>query len=212
VNPSDAATGRADRNADHRLLDEIQSFVAGWPHPTMQHFAEGVADWGSDRIEVAPQMLPVAEIVVECLAHTNADTHELLSAFIDTAASRKWEQSYTKADAVSSKMLAGYGYAEVISKLGPFVSDRTRAGIGVWGSAITYPPHRHAAEELYLVLGGGAEFLLGEEGSDEIAWRGPGEMVHVTPHLRHGFRTQDQPLALFYVWRDGDLREKSTFS
>ena len=121
----------------------------------------------------------------------------------------KWEQSYTKADAVVGvAMLAGYGFVEVIGKHGPFRSDRVRSGIGVWGPGITYPAHCHRAEEVYVPLAGSACF--------EVDGRAPqvgraGDAVDVPSMRVHGFRTTDEPLVVLYIWQAGDLREKSTF-
>ena len=109
-------------------------------------------------------------------------------------------------------MLAGYGFAEVVGKHGPFVSERVRAGIGVWGPNIDYPAHRHEAEEIYVIAGGSAEFRLGDEGEEETVVKRAGDAVYVRSMLTHGFRTLSEPLAVFYVWQAGDLREKSSFS
>ncbi len=193
--------------ADRRLLDAIQRFVAGHPDPTVQRFRDGIADWGDERIEVPPRHLGASDTLAGCVGLTAPDTHDLVAAFAAERATRKWEQSYTKSDnVVGDDMLLGYGFAEVIGKHGPFVSDRVRAGIGVWGPHIDYPPHRHAAEEVYVVVAGSAEFDLGEP-----VVRHAGEAVYVPPMLTHGFRTKGQPLAVFYIWQAGDLREKSTF-
>ncbi|MDH3667385.1 MAG: dimethylsulfonioproprionate lyase family protein [Paracoccaceae bacterium] len=194
--------------ADRRLLDAIQSFVADHPDPTIQHFHGSIADWGDRWVETPPRHLQAADTLTDCLALTAPETHDLTAAFDAEKSTRNWEQSYTSADnVVGDDMLAGYGFAEVIGKHGPFVSERVRAGIGVWGPHIDYPPHRHAAEEVYVVVAGSAEFELGEP-----VMRRAGEVVYVPSMLTHGFRTSDQPLAVFYIWQAGDLREKSSFN
>jgi mannose-6-phosphate isomerase-like protein (cupin superfamily) len=198
-----------DRLADRRLLYAILSFVAGHPAPEVRLFRDDLAHWGDEWVGVAPQGLPASETLLQTLDLAAPDTRGLLAAFARDRTSRKWEQSYTKADAVvGDDMLSGYGFAEVIGKLGPFVSTRVRAGIGVWGPGIDYPPHRHQPEEVYLVLGGSADFYL--EGRAPRLCRA-GAAIHVTPMLTHGFRTLSEPLAVFYIWRAGDLRERSNF-
>jgi mannose-6-phosphate isomerase-like protein (cupin superfamily) len=198
-----------DRQADQRLLDAILGFVAASEAPEIRLFRDDVAQWGEDWTEVAPQALPASETLLRTLDLAAPGTRGLLGAFARERASRKWEQSYTRADGVvGDDMLAGYGFAEVIGKLGPFVSTRVRAGIGVWGPGIDYPAHRHQPEEVYLVLGGSAEFHI--DGQAPRLCRA-GEAVYVTPMLTHGFRTLNEPLAVFYIWRAGDLREKSSF-
>lgn len=197
----------AQHDADRDLLGAILGFVAGHPDPAVGRFKVAVADWGSDWTPVPPRQLPAAGFLEP--GNAAPETRPLLEAFIRHRDSRFWEQSYTKADAVvGDNMLAGYGFAEVIGKRGPFLSDRVRAGLGVWGPWIDYPAHRHAAEEVYLPLAGGAEFRLGDA---PPAIYGPGTAVHVPSLLTHGFRTLEAPFAVFYIWQAGDLREKSTF-
>ena len=201
---------RADRNADQRLLQATLEFVAGHADPALRRFRAAVAAWGVDWVAVPPAHLPAADLLPAALANTVAETHDLTALFAAERESRKWEQSYTRADGVVGEdMLSGYGFAEVIGKRGPFLSEKVRCGIGIWGPDILYPPHRHRAEEVYLLLAGRAAFTL-EDAPPEI--RGPGEAVHVPSLQTHGFRSLDEPMVVFYVWQAGDLREKSSFT
>ena len=36
-------------------------------------------------------------------------------------------------------------------------------------------------------------------------------MIHVASQLVHGITMDAEPLVVLYLWRGGDLREKSTF-
>ena len=38
-----------------------------------------------------------------------------------------------------------------------------------------------------------------------------GEAVYVESNTQHGFRTEDDPLVVFYAWQAGDMRELSRF-
>lgn len=197
------------QEADQRLLSGILKFVAEHPHPDVGRFKPAMADWGSDWRSVPARHLPAADWLNNTLEHSSEHTRPLTALFEAEKATRKWEQSYTKADGVvGADMLQGYGFAEVIGKLGPFVSSKVRSGIGVWGPGIDYPAHQHAAEEVYVVLGGRADFML-DGGPYES--RSAGDVVHVRSMRRHGFRTTNMPLAVFYIWQAGDLREKSSF-
>lgn len=201
-----------DKEADRRLLDAILGFVARHPHPSVRRFRDGVARWGRDWRGVEPRHLPAADTLAAALSHTTPETHSLAALFEREKASRHWEQSYTKADGVVGEdMLSGYGFAEIIGKQGPFVSTGVRSGIGVWGPRISYPPHRHRAEEVYVLLAGSADFQLGAGEEARIERRNAGDAVHVPSLLTHGFRTAEDPLVVFYIWQTGDLREKSTF-
>ena len=122
----------------------------------------------------------------------------------------RWEQSYTREQQlVPEAMLDGYCFAEVIGKRGPFVSERIRAGIGLWGPAIDYPPHRHQAEEVYVVLAGSADFLLDD---NPPLRESAGAVIPVTPNRLHGFCTREELLVVFYLWQAGDLRQTSSFA
>lgn len=198
--------------ADRRLLDAIQSFVVDHADPAIQRFKDGVAHWGEEWIAVPPRHLPVADVLASTLALAVEATRDLMILFEREKTTRQWEQSYNKADgAVGEDMLAGYGFAEVIGRHGPFVSTRVRAGIGVWGPGIHYPPHRHEAEEVYLLLAGQAEFRMGAVEDAKSAVRRAGEVVYVPSMQTHGFLTKAEPLVVFYIWQAGDLREKSSF-
>lgn len=202
-----------DRQADQRLLDAILAYVASHESGAVQHFKDGIANWGDQWSPVPPAYLPAADTLVETLVSTTPQTHDLAVLFDREKSTRRWEQSYTRSDGVVGEdMLSGYGFAEVIGKRGPFASTRVRAGIGVWGPGIDYPAHRHAAEEVYVLLGGSAEFHLGEGDETAVEMRHAGDAVFVPSMLTHGFRTRQEPLAVFYIWQAGDLREKSTFA
>ncbi len=202
-----------DREADQRLLDAVLSFVAGHPHPALQRFKPALADWGEAWTAVAPSYLPAVETLQAALPLASSETRTLAALVARETGSRRWEQSYRKTDGlVGDDMLSGYGFVEVIGTLGPFVSNRVRAGVGVWGPSIAYPPHRHQAEEVYVPLAGSAEFRLGEGDNLSMTTCGVGDAVYVPSLLRHGFRTKEQPLVVFYIWQAGDLRETSSFS
>lgn len=93
-----------------------------------------------------------------------------------------------------------------VQKFRDGIANRNWEWVGV------YPPHRHKAEEVYSILAGGMEFLLGDSGNALRATHTAGESIYVPSMLTHGFRTRDRPLAVFYIWQNGDLREKSTFA
>ncbi len=64
-----------------------------------------------------------------------------------------------------------------------------------------YPRHWHAAEELYLILGGTA--LWTRDGVTEVP-APPGTLIRHAPFERHATRTRAEPLLALWVWM-GDL-------
>ena len=166
-------------------------------------------DWGDSWQAVTPAYLPAADLLDDLVSSTSAEAKALVSLFHHHKSRLCWEQSYRKEeDLVPEAMLDGYGFAEIIGQRGPFVSERIRAGIGIWGPDIEYPRHQHKAEEVYVVLAGGAEFTIGAK---PPGWCGKGEVVHVESNTAHGFRTLEQSLIVYYLWQDGDLRQQSRF-
>ncbi len=191
------------------LLNALIEFTLGQDHRAMQPFKEEMRNWGTDWIDVPSAHLPAREWLTRMAPCASPGSGKMLRLFEQYRDALCWEQSYTKEDGVvGEEMLRAYGFAEIVGKQGPFLSDRVRSGIGVWGPRITYPIHRHQAEEIYIVLAGSAVFTVGDGSHREC---GQDEVVHVPSMTPHGFRTREDPLAVYYIWRNGDLREISTF-
>ena len=195
--------------SDQRLLEAILDFVLTHPNPDVQRFAHAAANWGDTWRGVASVHLRASDTLEQAAALAGPGTAEYLQTFVRARKSLRWEQCYTSADGVvGNDMLSNYGYAEIIGKQGPFVSRGIRAGIAAYGPRLNYPPHRHQAEEIYAILAGSAVFSLGD---DEPAIRRPGDVLYHAPHVAHGLRTTGEPLAIAYLWQNGDLREKPSF-
>jgi len=194
---------------DLELLDAVRDFTLTHPHLAVQKFRDSMRNWGDNWITVEPSYLPAADFLSETFANTDQQTRGLVETFERHKNRLRWEQSYRKEDdVVPEAMLEGYAFAETIGMQGPFVSERIRAGIGIWGPEIVYPRHQHQAEEIYIVLAGSAEFKIGEA---EESRRSTGDVVYVESNTPHGFRTTDQSLVVYYLWQAGDLRQISNF-
>lgn len=197
------------RLSDLELLEAVRDFALQHPHPDVSRFHDAVKNWGDDWRAVDSCYLPAADFLDTALPDTRPETRGLVDLFARHRYDLRWEQSYRREDAlVPDEMLDGYGFAEIIGKRGPFVSERIRAGIGVWGPGIRYPRHRHQVEEIYIPLAGAAEFDVGD---GAVTTRGSGEVVHVAADTPHGFRTTDCILVVYYLWQAGDLRQTSKF-
>lgn len=197
------------KEVQQTLLDALVDFTLGQDHREMQPFKEDIQNWGKDWVDVPSAHLPAKEWLTRMVAYTSPDAERMVQLFVQHRDDVCWEQSYTREDGVvGEEMLRAYGFTEIVGKHGPFLSERVRSGIGVWGPRITYPIHRHQAEEVYIVLAGSAVFTIGDC-PDRVC--GQDEVVHVKSMQPHGFRTQEDPLVIYYIWRNGDLREISTF-
>lgn len=192
-----------------QLRDAIIEFALTHPHPVLDRFKDALRDWGDEYRPVTPAHLPAADHLPAWLERAEPSARDLLGLFTQHDASLLWEQSYRRQDAVvGDAMLADYGFVEILGQRGPFVSDRIRAGIGVYGPNIVYPKHRHHPEEIYILLAGSADFLIDERNGNP---RHAGDLVHMPSNTWHGFATGDEPLIIYYLWQGGNLREISTF-
>jgi len=195
--------------ADLELLDAVRDFALDHPHPAVGKFKPSMRVWGDTWQAATPAHLSAADFLGATSVSDDPRTEALLDVFKRHRNRLHWEQSYKKEeDLVPDAMLAGYGFAEIIGQQGPFVSERIRAGIGIWGPNIVYPVHKHQAEEVYIVLTGSAEFTVGA--AEEIR-HNAGDVVFVESGTPHGFRTTGQGLVVYYLWQAGDLRQQSQF-
>ena len=156
----------------------------------------------------APDWLEVAVIGgmdgIESLA--TPDTHPLVALLAASAERLRWAQTYTRDD-FESRFLDRYGWSELIGLRGPFASDSIAVGFLLLGPDVEYPPHHHAAEEVYYPLAGRAHW---QHGDQQFVIRAPGECIHHAPRTPHAMKTGSEPLLALYAWRGGDLAEKST--
>jgi len=79
-------------------------------------------------------------------------------------------------------------------------------GVLLLGPHVTYPPHRHEADEIYVPLAGTAAWKHGNEGWRE---RLPGSVIHHAPYVPHAMQTGQEPLLALYLWRSEDLAQQS---
>jgi mannose-6-phosphate isomerase-like protein (cupin superfamily) len=198
-----------NQQQDRELLEAVRCFALDHEHPHLAQFKPSIRDWGNSWEPVEPFDLPVSAILAEAAERATSHTKPLLQTFARHSHRLRWEQSYRKQDAlVPDAMLDAYGFVEIIGLRGPFVSDRIRAGIAIWGAQVDYPQHQHQAEEIYVLLAGSAEFSF--EG-DAAQTRRAGDLVFVESNRRHGFRTGEESLVVYYLWQAGDLRQTSNF-
>ncbi|MEZ5755915.1 MAG: dimethylsulfonioproprionate lyase family protein [Paracoccaceae bacterium] len=171
---------------------------------------DALAGWPEARVTraVEPGMLPVCRVLEAAVAGTvgaGAPFAGLVAGLRDGAAGLRWGQTYGVAD-FGADFLRGYGWTELIGLRGPIASEVVAVGVLLLGPGIDYPPHAHAAEEVYLPLSGRALWMRGEGPYAPVA---PGQVIRHPSWMAHGMRTGAEPLVAAYVWRGGDLAAKS---
>ena len=199
-----------DEQVGRKLLSAVKNFALDHGHRSVQRFKDSLRDWGDEFRAIEPARLPAVDCLDAAIADAESPARELLSLFHQHRDQLYWEQSYTKKDGlVPDAMLANYGFAEILGNNGPFVSNRIRAGIGIYGPDIEYPRHQHKAEEIYIPLSGTARFSIDGVSGE----RGPGNVIFVSSNTPHGFTVgKDKALIVYYLWQAGDLRQISDFT
>ena len=116
-----------------------------------------------------------------------------------------WGQTYSAQD-FGLGFLEKYGWTEIIGQRGPIASDRIACGFLLLGSQVEYPRHRHEAQEVYVPLTGKTLWL---QGNQDWNYRTPGLPVYHASWEPHAMRTETVPLLALYLWRGGNLVQKS---
>jgi len=145
--------------------------------------------------------LPVLADLPHLALLASESTRGIAEAVIAAAPDLCWRQTYDGRN-VAPTFMERYGWAELLGPYGIFASNTARLGFLSLGKDTHYPSHAHAAEEVYLVLAGIANWQKGDE-----PWRSipPGSAIHHTPHLPHAMRTAAEPLLAMYFWWGADV-------
>jgi len=199
-----------NKTLDLSLLESSKQFLLSLASDEIPSgFLSEFSFCGDNWRGVEPHHLPASDRLELMVPHTSPTTYGIVAQFATGRNSLHWEQAYTSADSqVTDHMLDNYGYAELVGKNGPFLSDRVRAGVAIYGPGIHYPLHNHAAAEIYVVLAGSAIFRLENISPKK---RVPGEVIYHPPNAGHGLDTGQDTLVIFYLWHGGDMREKPSF-
>jgi hypothetical protein len=180
-----------------RLLDTLEG-------PPVPEFRAGLPAAPARR-RVAPSQIPAVRHLPEALAQTSPATAPLVRVLAEHATRLPWGRTYTPDD-FGATFHANYGWCELLGTRGPFACDRMALGVLLLGPELHYPAHRHVAEEIYVPLTGGAEWRAGDA---DFAVRAAGCVIHHASNVPHAMRTRARPLLALYLWRGGDLAQRS---
>ncbi len=151
----------------------------------------------------APQPMPALGHIKGFDRPGTAATQLLIDAIRAAADLGHWIQTYTEAE-VGRHFLDNYGYYELIGPGGHFQSEQMRGYVAYWGAGLFYDWHSHAAEELYICLGGQARFLA--LGRADVTLT-PGDVLYHSADQPHAMVTEDQPILTFVLWRGPGLAD-----
>lgn len=187
-----------------RLLAESLAYLRGRGSPLVDGF---LSELGRDllRREFAPRSLRVLRSLDRVVQIVPADAGALARLLAGARDSLQWGQTYSAQD-FGPEFLDQYGWTELFGTRGLFASDTLAGGFLLLGPHIDYPDHHHVAEEVYIPLTPGTFW---RRGSEDFVVREASEIIHHPSGMPHAMRTGAEPLLAFYLWRGGDLAQKS---
>ncbi|UCH75051.1 MAG: cupin domain-containing protein, partial [Rhodospirillales bacterium] len=154
---------------------------------------------------VVPAPLPVLDWLPQTRGCAGPGTQALVERIAAAADTLPWGQNYDASD-FGAAFQARYGFMELIGPRGPLAASEIACGLLLFAPETEYPQHRHEAEELYVVLAGRAEWRAGDE---SYAVAPPGAVLHRPSWIPHAMRMGAEPMLALYLWRSGDLMQKS---
>jgi len=187
------------------LVDNVHTYLHGLNDAHLEPF---LANWPSESFKtrtILPHPLPVVSCMPAVVQATNAEGAFIVNAFKASAPCLQWGQTYVTED-FGASFLQKYGWAEMIGQRGPVASDHIACGFLLLAPDTEYPPHRHAAEEVYLPLTGPTFWKTGDDGWEN---RPTGVPIYHRSWLAHAMRTESVPLLALYLWCGENLVEKS---
>lgn len=148
---------------------------------------------------------PVHKFLERALKLAKEHGHsDIANLFGNIANDLRWSQNpqYTEANTPRT-LLDGYAYAALSGPEGPIHLAAPRGGYALFGPDVTYPQHKHAPREIYLVLTPGAKWQLdGGEWFDVE----PGDLIYHAPWQVHAMKTTTEPMLAFAGWIDSGDR------
>ncbi len=181
------------RTAFDRLLDSAR--VAHGDRAALARFCPFPDDLAPQT--VTPFSTPPAAAVAADTTIAACDD-PLARAFVDAAPLAMWRETYKGTD-IGQDFHDRFGCYCLIGSGGAWASNKMAAYFVYMPPGMWYPFHHHPAEELYLVLAGGAEFL---KSGDKTRFLSAGETAFHASSQPHATRTLDAPLLAYVLWRN----------
>ena len=175
------------------LFEEARAVHAG--HPDVAAFCEFPSDVSASTVE--PHRIGAAELL-EAETELGGDAHAAFrDAFVACSPLAPWRETYRGTN-IGEDFLSRFGCYELIGFDGAFSCTTMRSFVVYAPAGLHYPWHHHPAEELYLVLGGEAEFHLEGEPSRTLR---AGDTAFHPSNRPHAMTTHEHPVMAYVLWR-----------
>jgi dimethylpropiothetin dethiomethylase len=150
--------------------------------------------------DLPPAQMPASAVLPEMLGGTSNELETLLAA---CATDLHWRHAgFGK---LPDDALSKLAVTELIGPDGMFRNPEVRIGLLIQREGFHYPWHRHAAQEVYLVLKGTA--LWAVDGLRPSP-RAPGSVILHASHQPHTMVTLQEPICALWGWV-GDIAGSS---
>lgn len=147
-----------------------------------------------------PAQMPACAVLPDMLSDAQDEVTQRLAA---CAADLHWRQAgFGKLPGGTTQQLA---VAELIGPDGLFRRSDIRIGLLIQREGFHYPWHRHAAEEVYLVLKGTALWAVDDA---DLSPRAPGSIILHRSQQPHTIVTDGEPICALWGWA-GDIAGSS---
>lgn len=194
-------------DAPSQVLATMQNYLSGVTDALVRGFVSAM-DWSMDRRALEPLSLPCMRHLADAAESAPPQTRPLTQLLADRSEELRWGQTYEASD-FGPRFLDNYGWVEIFGTRGHFAIDTIAGGFLLLGPDTLYPDHHHLAEEIYIPLSGAAFWRMG---SGDFIERAAGEIIHHPSNVSHAMRTGRAPLLALYLWRGGDLTQRSTIT
>ncbi|MFT5116333.1 MAG: hypothetical protein ACI8P9_005701 [Parasphingorhabdus sp.] len=155
-----------------------------------------------------PKALPVLSFLPQMADLAPTKNRPLVNELIRLQPELHFNQTYSAED-FGAEFLQQYGWIKFLGPDAYWHSYELSSGLVLFGDDVTYPDHWHVAEELYFPVSGTADWYHEEKGWQLLS---PGALVQHASNIKHSMRTRGEPLLALYIWRGGDLVQKSSIN
>ncbi len=185
-----------------KLFEELRDLARN-TGGELSWFAERMS--GLDQFCEKPLSLPVCKRLAGLSDLANKQTRPVVQTIIKAVSQFHWQQSYSKTDGFDQHYLENYGWFNLVSPDGIFVSREIRVSVGYWGDGLEYRQHWHEPEEFYLVLAGSGKFISQGRRPRQCH---ASDVVHHLPNQKHAIKMKRGPMLAAAFWRGEGLLAK----
>jgi quercetin dioxygenase-like cupin family protein len=123
---------------------------------------------------------------------------ELQNAISTASKLVHWRETYKGSD-IGNYFMDRFGCYCILGENPPFSSDVLRLFMVYMPSGLYYPWHHHPAEEMYMVVSGGAIFKQSDCPDKLLS---EGEVAFHASNQPHAMETTEDPVLCLVAWRD----------